>query len=84
MVKSWALNDAKTGFSELIEQAQLEPQIVTKHGRETAVVLSIEQYTRLLPASNAWLDLRPPPTLLTDATEFERLETTEREINFDE
>lgn len=47
-------------------------------------MLSIEQYTRLLPASNAWLELRPPQGLLTDAPEFERLETTEREINFDE
>ena len=84
MVKSWALNDAKTGFSELIEQAQLEPQIVTKHGRETAVVLSIEEYTRLLPASNAWLELRPPLSLLTDMPEFERLVTSERETNFDE
>ena len=84
MVKSWALNDAKTSFSELIEQAKLEPQLVTKHGRETAVVLSIEQYTRLLPAPNAWLELRPHQALLTDAAEFERLETTERQISLDE
>ena len=83
MVKSWALNDAKTGFSELIERAQLEPQIVTKHGRETAVVLSIEQYTRLLPTANAWLELRPSSALLTDSPDFERLETTEREISFE-
>ena len=81
MVKSWALNDAKTGFSELIDQAQLEPQLVTKHGREAAVVLSIEQYTRLLPASNAWLELRASRKLLTDSPDFERLRTSEREIS---
>ena len=84
MVKSWALNDAKTSFSELIEQAQLEPQLVTKHGREAAVVLSIEQYTRLLPASNAWLELRAPEKLLTDSPGLERLATSEREISFDD
>ena len=44
------MQDAKTRFSELIERARSEgPQSITRHGKERAVVLSIEEY-RLLAA----------------------------------
>ncbi|MGA9564388.1 MAG: type II toxin-antitoxin system Phd/YefM family antitoxin [Candidatus Korobacteraceae bacterium] len=41
----WAVQDAKTRFSELIERAITEgPQTITRHGAERAVVLSVEDY----------------------------------------
>jgi prevent-host-death family protein len=83
-MKTWALNDAKTQFSEVIEQAQHEAQIVTKHGRETAVVLSINLYRQLLPQQNAWDELRPNEKLLSDTPEFQRLETPMRNVDFEE
>lgn len=44
----WQVQEAKTRFSELIEHARLEgPQTITWHGRERAVVLSIEEYRAL-------------------------------------
>jgi len=44
----WKLEDAKNRFSELVRRARREgPQFVTKHGRETAVVLDIEEYRAL-------------------------------------
>ena len=43
------MQTAKQRFSELVERAVDEgPQIVTKHGRETVVVLEIGEYRRLL------------------------------------
>jgi prevent-host-death family protein len=49
-VRTWQVQDAKTRFSELIERARSEgPQSITRHGKERAVVLSIEEY-RLLAA----------------------------------
>ncbi len=45
---AWQLQSAKQRFSELVECAQREgPQVVTKHGKETVVVVSIEEYRRL-------------------------------------
>ncbi len=42
------MQTAKQRFSELVERAVTEgPQIVTKHGRETVVVLEISEYRRL-------------------------------------
>ena len=44
----WPLQDAKNRFSQLVEQALAEgPQIVTRRGRETAVVLGYDEYLHL-------------------------------------
>lgn len=44
----WQVQDAKTRLSEVIERARAEgPQIITRHGTERAVVLSIEEYRAL-------------------------------------
>ena len=44
----WQVQTAKQRFSELVERAVNEgPQIVTKHGRETVVLLDIAEYRRL-------------------------------------
>ena len=45
---TWQVQSAKSHLSELIEDAQTKgPQIITKHGSETAVVLSIAEYKTL-------------------------------------
>ncbi len=48
MSMKWPVQDAKSRFSELLDTAIAEgPQIVTKRGVETAVLLPIEQWRRL-------------------------------------
>lgn len=44
----WQVQEAKQRFSEVIRAAEAgEPQIVTKHGEEVAVVIDIAEYRRL-------------------------------------
>jgi prevent-host-death family protein len=44
----WQVQEAKARFSELLNRARDEgPQIIARHGREQAVVLSIEDYRAL-------------------------------------
>lgn len=44
----WQVQAAKAHLSEVLEHAEREgPQMITKHGREWAVVVSIEEYRRL-------------------------------------
>jgi len=44
----WQVQEAKTKFSEVIELAQKKgPQIITRHGSERAVVLSISDFRAL-------------------------------------
>jgi antitoxin Phd len=49
-MSSWRVQDAKAHFSELIERARAEgPQTITRHGKDRAVLLSVEDY-RVLAA----------------------------------
>jgi prevent-host-death family protein len=44
----WQVQEAKTRLSEVIEEARAKgPQIITRHGRERAVLLSIADYRAL-------------------------------------
>ena len=46
---SWQLQNAKNKFSNLVDKAQHNgPQIVTKHGKDVVVVLSIDEYKKLI------------------------------------
>jgi prevent-host-death family protein len=47
-MKTVSVFEGKNKFSELVANAARgEPQIITKNGKETAVVISIEEYKRL-------------------------------------
>ena len=47
-MKVWPVQDAKARFSELLEKSISEgPQIVTKRGVETAVLVPIAEWRRL-------------------------------------
>jgi prevent-host-death family protein len=68
----WQLQDAKNRFSQVVEQAINQgPQIITRHGVESAIVISYDEYRRLIlrqkrlssffrdsPLSGIALDLR--------------------------
>jgi len=42
----WSVADAKARLSEVIERAQGGPQIITRNGKPSAIVVSIEEWTR--------------------------------------
>ena len=61
----WPVQEARARFREMLEASHAEgPQIVTKHGKETAVLVPIEQWRRLervaKPSLKAFL-LAPEP-----------------------
>ena len=44
----WSLQNAKNQLSRVVDAAQAgEPQVVTRHGKPAAVILSFEDYERL-------------------------------------
>ena len=48
MSRRWQVQDAKARFSELIETSLAEgPQIVTRRGVETAVLVAIDEWRRM-------------------------------------
>jgi len=63
MEHTWQLQEAKNKFSKLVEKAQHEgPQFVTKHGKESVVVLSVEEYQKIVsPKSNLFQFIQTSP-----------------------
>lgn len=76
----WQVQDAKQRFSELVRKAVDEgPQVVTRHGEEVAVVISVETYRELSGIDNdfkAFLLSWPEATGL----ELERSREPAREV----
>jgi prevent-host-death family protein len=68
----WQLQEAKQRFSELVRHARADgPQVVTRHGEEVAVVVSIEEYRRLTDELPSFKDfLLAAPDL--DALDIDR------------
>ncbi len=70
MSRKWPVQDAKSRFSELLDTALAEgPQIVTRRGVETAVLLPIAQWRGLEQRARA--DLKE--LLLAPAARTEQL-----------
>jgi prevent-host-death family protein len=52
-MKSMSARDAKNGFGLLVDTARAEPVTIEKHGRPVVIVMSIEEYERLVSGRNA-------------------------------
>ena len=46
VIDTWTLANAKARLSELVDRAQTGPQIITRHGKPNAVVVSAEEWAR--------------------------------------
>jgi antitoxin Phd len=56
IMHTWPVQDAKARFSELLETSISEgPQIVTKHGKATAVLVPIRQWDAMQGAGKLGL-----------------------------
>ena len=54
---SWQVQVAKNKFSEVIDRASNgDPQVITKHGTEVAVVISIDQFKSLKARSQSLVE----------------------------
>lgn len=48
----WQLQEAKAKFTQLMNEAKLEPQIISRHGVRETVMISIEKFEELLKPHN--------------------------------
>lgn len=56
-MQRWQLQEAKNKFSAVIDKALSDgPQIVTRRGIETVVILSAEQYRKLTKPKDGLVD----------------------------
>ena len=73
MHSEWQLQEAKGNFSQLIKRAAGgDAQVVTVHGRPTAVVVSAEEYSRLTRRRGKLSDALLRPDLAIEDIELTR------------
>jgi prevent-host-death family protein len=68
MAGTWQLQEAKNKLSKVVAEAmQQGPQIITRHGVEVAIVLSYEEYRRLVASKEKLSDFfRQSPLAASD------------------
>ncbi|MDR0502294.1 MAG: type II toxin-antitoxin system Phd/YefM family antitoxin [Treponema sp.] len=78
----WQLQEAKAMFSEVIKSAVSKPQIITVHGKKTAVILSFDEYQNLSgPKQNLFSFIQNSPLYGVELELPPRLPESMREAN---
>ncbi len=73
MKTMWTLQDAKTNFSKLVSDAiNIEPQFITQNGQKTVVVISVDEYEKLISPKQSFKEFLLNCPKLDDGFEFER------------
>ena len=78
----WQLQEAKQRLSELVKRASEEgPQVVTRHGEDVAVVLSMRDYRQLVESGPSFKEfLTSGPSF--DGLKIERSKDRARKVEF--
>jgi antitoxin Phd len=80
-VQTWQIQHAKNRLSEVIDLAAREgPQLLTRRGTETAVLLSIEEYRQLSRPKTSLVEFFSSSPLADSDLDLERSGDTGREI----
>ena len=77
----WKLQDAKARFSQLVENAlKIGPQFVTRRGKKAVVVLSTEEFEKLVSKKPSFKEFLLNCPKIDDDFEFERQKDYPRSI----
>lgn len=81
MKNHWQLQEAKNKFSNIVEKAQNSgPQIVTKHGKDAVVIVSIDEYKKITKPKNNLVKFFQKSPLAKEELEITRNKDISRDI----
>lgn len=81
MQNTWQLQEAKNRLSELVDRSLKEgPQVITRRGEETVVVLSAKEYRKLKEKKEGLVDFFLKSPLKKVELEIERDKGFPREV----
>ena len=80
-MEHWQLQDAKNRFSEIVNKALRDgPQVVTRRGKKTVVIMSIEQYQSLVRPKVNIVDFFQSSPLRGEDLDLARRKDSAREV----
>ena len=81
-MQTWQLHQAKNRFSEVVDNAiHKGPQVITRHGEETAVLLSVEEYRKLQRPKTSLVEFFRASPLVGVELDLERSDDPGREVD---
>lgn len=81
-MQTWPLQEAKNRLSEVVENAVNQgPQVITRRGVETAVVLSIDDYRKMCQPETDLVDFFRASPLANVELDLERDQDTGRRVD---
>lgn len=82
MENIWQLQEAKNRFSQLVDEAVRDgPQTITRRGKKTVVMISIEEYRRVYAQEGGLVDFLMRSPLRGSDLEIERDKDSGRDID---
>ncbi len=82
-MKIWQMQEAKAKLSEVLKKANKEPQEISVRGKKAAVVLSIEQYTKLTSPKSTFVEFLQKSPLAEIDIDLSRSKTGCRKIELE-
>lgn len=80
--KKWQLQEAKNRFSEVVRNAtEVGPQTITKHGKDSVVVLSADDYRKLNQPKTSLVEFFKKSPLSKVEINLERDKSPSRQID---
>ncbi len=82
MKGTWSLQDAKNKFSQVVDKAHKGgPQIVTRRGVESVVIMSIEDYRKLIKPTSDLIEFFKQSPLHGADLDVERSKDPSRKVD---
>jgi len=79
---TWQLQEAKNRFSALVNQAKRQgPQTITRHGKESVVLISMEDYKNLISPQRNLVELMRHSPLYGVELDLTRSRDTGRDVS---
>jgi len=80
--ETWSIASAKNKLSEVIEKAQDTPQVITRHGKPNAIVVSIDEWARKTKRKSGLIEFLRNSPLCDEELDLERIHDNPRGIKF--
>lgn len=77
----WTVAGAKARLSEVIERAQSDPQIITRHGKPSVVIVSAEEWTRKTVRKGSLAEFLMASPLRDADVDLDRLRDQPRDLD---
>ncbi len=79
---TWTIAEAKAKFSQVVDRSRSQgPQVITRHGRQTAVVVATEEWERKIKRVGTLADFFANSPLRGSGMKLERLKIRVRKLD---